>query len=132
MENQSEPKISGEIGQGAYGRTLRLKVPSSQAAQWLRSIFRDMATTPTLLLSAQPGIQISDLESLELTRADRRPARHVREDPKGHFIWSGTSEEWETAAQLMNPFVEGEHGHQYMTNEIGGSLEIEISFGETP
>lgn len=46
------------------------------------------------------------------------------------FRWCASSEGWAYEAGLLDPFVEGRSGHQYLTREGVDAALVEVSFLE--
>jgi hypothetical protein len=82
-------------------------------------------------LSRQEGVDLRNIECLELRRVDHRGRRNLAKDrKKTAFVWFCTQEEWEWNACLIDSFVKGGAGHQYLTSRVADDAEIEISYGE--
>lgn len=126
----------GDFYQGAYGPTILLKANSNGAASWLHNVFVNLAngTTQSIDLAKCPAVVIPTLEALTLRCVSKRPEIVLRQTaiPSGvpHFEWTQDASSWEMAAGLLEPFVAGNSGHQYFTNETKDDALIEISFGE--
>ena len=57
------------------------------------------------------------------------PASHIEHKDPGGFIWQCTNYEWETA-ELLEPFLQGQSGHQYLTTDDAGDTILAVSFGK--
>jgi hypothetical protein len=132
MNEEPDEFISGELGVGAYGPTILLVLHTSEAAQWLHDLFAGLAFNRernSIDLGRQRGIELLKIGGLELRVASGRPDRHLIESTPGRFIWSCTPEEWETASLLIEPFMAGQSGHQYLTSDAADAAVVEVSYG---
>jgi hypothetical protein len=125
------PLVSGEFNIGAFGPTLRLVILDLEGVAWLRSVFISMreARSP-YVLTDRSEVSIPNI-SLVLQRAVSRPTQNlIRQAHGDRFIWVCTDEEWETNALMLDPFIAGRSGHQYLTSERRDDALVELSFGE--
>lgn len=82
-------------------------------------------------LTADSAVELLSIVSLRLICSDRRSWRNlVATDRKDEFTWIATPDDWESYAALLEPFIEWEYGHQYLTDEVNDDLLVEVSFGE--
>jgi hypothetical protein len=125
-------KIRGTLGLGAYGPTLRLELHGRDAVAWLRDRFLLMRNTVTPeILTDRPEVSIRDQVTLELVLAGaKQEKRLVRVHEEKRLRWMCTADEWLTNALLLDPFLRGRSGHQYLTNEGIDDVLVEVSFGE--
>jgi hypothetical protein len=128
--------IIGDYGVGAHGPTIMLQLRSAAAAAWLRDMFLKARRSPEGIdLLADPRVRVHGVEQLTLTvRAVHGPYIELQcigssSDGK-RFQWSASSEGWSYEAGLLDPFVEGRGGHQYLTREGVDDALVEVSFGE--
>jgi hypothetical protein len=130
---EATPLILGDYGPGAYGPTIVLKLASPAAAGWLRDLLLARAAgREPLDLVSQPDVQITNVEALVLRTvpaADGR-CRLYRAGESSRFTWECTSDGWRALAFLIEPFVAGERGHQYLTSEHADDALIEVSHDE--
>lgn len=126
-----EVLLLGELGVGADGTTLLLSMASPSAAQWLQSKFRALSEgAGPVILTDNPGVRIRGLGSLELRGSDDRKYFARSFFLTGDSaIWVCGSERWTALAELLDPFVLGKTGHQYVTDAPDDATII-VSFGE--
>jgi hypothetical protein len=71
------------------------------------------------------------MEALQLVRVARRHGAELSKNRrKNAFLWQCDDDEWQTNAELLDPFVAGRTGHQYLTRAGVDDAVVEISFGE--
>jgi len=134
--NTRDLLIIGEFGEGAFGPTILLKLLSERSAEWLRSTFTRLAENPDVTpdLAGEPLVEIGGVRSLVLRHTSQAEDVVLRQVPAPDggldFVWETDSESWAFAAGLMEPFVTGRTGHQYLTREGIDAALIEVSFGE--
>jgi hypothetical protein len=128
--------IIGEFGAGAFGPTILLKLLSERSVDWLRCVFRRLAdeSHATLDLATASEVRIEGVRSLLLMHTNESGDAELRRAPSARterdFVWEADSAGWLDAAGLMDPFLAGSTGHQYLTREGIDAALIEISFGE--
>jgi hypothetical protein len=127
-----DPYIKGEFGSGAFGPTIFMVLSSRSTARWLGTLFRSMAQSGAMIdLAACDGVELYNIEALQLIRvAARRGPQLSKARRRNAFLWQCDDEEWETNAQLVDPFAAGNSGHQYFTRSGVDDAVVEISFGE--
>jgi hypothetical protein len=135
--DQSQQKsllLTGDLYDGAYGKTIILIADSPTACSWLRAVFRELAHGgSSRTLTAEPEVQITNVETIELvSRPDgsRVTLRQSGSTAERSFVWSATPEGWLYLADLIQPLVEGGTGHQYLTEDKDDVALIELSSGE--
>jgi hypothetical protein len=127
--------ITGDFFEGAYGPTVLLTVPSTQAAIWLRQVFIDQEgrLTDRDLLS-EPEVDVGHLAHLILTTSlssnDIETKSRTSEEPLTVSILA-TRRGWPRIAELLDPFCQGVTGHQYFGDEEDDEVLFEITFGES-
>lgn len=136
---EPSPPIEGDFGEGAFGPTILLRLPTHAAAKYLRELFDWLATEPggTMLnLVGHPGFSLAAaIWSFKVgvreadTSRRRTLGRRLFRDADGGFTWLGDSEEWTTTALLVDPLLRGS-GFQYLTDETLDDAVVEVSFGE--
>lgn len=128
----SNPDLRGEFGSGADGPTIFMVLSSQSSARWLRSLFLDMIESEVSIdLVEQPEAELYNIEALELVRVDKHRGRQLsKERHRIAFAWCCTDDEWQTNAELLDPFVQGMTGHQRLTNVGVDDAIVDISFGE--
>jgi hypothetical protein len=111
-------RMIGEYGLAVDGPTIILMLTSPAAAAWLKELFLAMAGSGKPLdLASRADVSLKGVGKLELTRLDgERRGRLSRARRSADFTWSGNDEEWDTRAQLLDPFVDGLSGHCYLTS----------------
>jgi hypothetical protein len=135
-DSESTQMIEGKFGQGAYGPTVRLVLKSVAAAEQLRELFISARHAPEpILVTRQPGVRIDGVEELRLIQESGvGPHAHLRrtgQSERGQRLdWLASPAGWSILAGLVDPFVRGQSGHQYLTSEAHDDVLIEVSFGE--
>jgi hypothetical protein len=125
--------IVGELDEGTDGRTLLLCFTSPTAAWWLRSVFRALsAGGEPFEFTADPMVRIRGMHRLELSVSTGRKyfAKSLflsGVPPDGQWICG--VQRWAGLADLLDPFVRGDAGHQYLT-ENDDDATIVVSLGE--
>jgi hypothetical protein len=131
------PLFTGAFYQGAYGPTIVLKASSVRSAQWLHEVFMDLARGAKAVvdLSAEPEVMLSAVKSFRLQCVDEQPSAALRQISSAadgsDFEWFQDASHWHLAAGFLEPFVSGNTGHQYLTNEAKDDALVEVSFGES-
>jgi len=127
----AEPCIRGDFYAPAYGPTVLLKLVSTDAAQLLRDAFLRLAAgEPALRLYPHPSVSLEHVSRIDLRVVLTPPGKHFRRAGAAAFTWEATTGEWATLADLVQPFLQGEAGHQYLTSEVADDALVTISFGE--
>lgn len=124
---------SWDFGIGASGPTIFVRLRTVDDVKALNEIFLGLAERPgaRIDLSAQPGIQLHRISRCELVSIERSLSKRLRRVNDGPaFEWSCTADEWATAAALLDPFLAGSRGHQYLTQEGLDDAIVEVSYGE--
>lgn len=128
----SDCLVIGEYGISADGPTILLVLTSRYAASWLKGVLLGMVGSDgSIDLTSEPGMSLKGLGKLELVRCVKEGrGRLERMRRTADFVWSGCDVDWQAAAELLQPFVEGVAGHQYLTSSAGDDAIIEVSYGE--
>jgi hypothetical protein len=134
MTKDQEQRVTGGFSaNGAFGPTIFIRLTSQSSASWLSEVFLNrVASKGGLDLAVQDSVYLEGLEQLELHRAEQAlPKNLSRPDSKAaRFVWSCTDDGWRRNAGLLEPFIQGRTGHQYLTSEVTDDALLEISFGE--
>jgi hypothetical protein len=128
--------IVGDYGLGAYGPTIILKLMSRRSAGWLHGVLAGLAEDGGMVdLAAAGEVRLHGVRSLKLRRvvhardvALRGPSAPVSD---AEFEWELDQDGWTFAAGLLEPFLQGKTGHQYLTREGLDAALIEVTFGES-
>jgi hypothetical protein len=124
-------RVLGDLYEGAFGRMLLIELESIEAARWLHAIVLEVAETGAWLdLARLEPVQLRNVSRLELRVSGKPPAKHLALIAPGALVWTCTSDEWMTCAALLEPLADGEHGHQYLTEERHDDVLIEVSYSE--
>jgi hypothetical protein len=126
------PYIRGEFGSDSMGPTIFMVLSSQSAAQWLRGLFLSMIGSEAVVdLAACDEVELYNIEALQLIRVARRHGAQLSKNRrKNVFLWQCDDDEWQTNAELIDPFVAGRTGHQILTVAGVDDAIVEISFGE--
>jgi hypothetical protein len=133
----ADPGIFGEYGVGAYGPTIMLKVASRGSAEWLWRVISDLAAgiRGEFDLAKEPQVRIVGIRSLMLRSIGRSSEITLRGPgapvPDADFEWELDTAGWRRTAGLLEPFVQGKTGHQYLTQEGVDAALVVVSFGES-
>jgi hypothetical protein len=128
--------IVGVYYQGARGPTIILKALSESSVEWLHGIFTRLAggSDSGIDLVAMPEVSIQGVRVLNLEQVAEQPDIALqctsRASQGAEFRWVQDSLCWSHAAMLLEPFLSGKTGHQYLTQEGQDAALVEISFGE--
>lgn len=133
---ESRKLVVGDYGLGAFGPTILLKLFSEQSVRWLRDTFlalRDGAITD-IDLTSMPQIHIRGIAAFRLHRVAERPVPALRGPntvtPNAQFDWELDPSGWAFVAALLDAFLTGQAGHQYLTDEGRDAVLVEVSYGE--
>lgn len=125
--------ITWDFGIGASGPTIFVRLRTVDDVQALSAIFLELAERlgARIDLSTQPALQLHRISRCELVSVESSPRKRLRRVDDGQaFEWSCTRDEWATAAALLDPFLAGSTGHQYLTQERLDDAIVEVSYGE--
>jgi hypothetical protein len=137
MDRGEEDRMigGGFTANGAFGPLIYVIIKSDTGAKFMNQLFLDLASRPigsAFDITKVTGVEIADLPQLNLRRTVEPRDKHLEvgaAEPNS-FEWTCTREEWIQNAGLMEPFLEGKAGHQYMTSDVIDDALVEISFGE--
>jgi hypothetical protein len=131
-DSDHEQRLIGSFDVGAYGPTIFMVLPSREAVVWLKALFLSMTGYDgSRDLLSEPGVEVRGIERFELRRTSADSERHLlRQGDAAAFVWSATDDVWRRNSELLDPFVDGQSGHQYLTSEGVDDALVEISFGE--
>lgn len=128
--------------EGAYGPTIRVAVDDLATVREFQSAFRELAADPNSSSSLADRVELSFRGMKGLTLSVRhkgdglRGSLHRVDDgtaatDSAEFLWAIDPEEWETNAELLEPFlVNMRPGHQYLSDEHLDDALIEFAFKE--
>lgn len=121
-------RIIGEYGLAVEGPVIILVLASPAVASWLKGLFLGMVgSEKTVDLVTQPGIVLKNVRQLELIRLPgERPGRLARARRSIDFAWSANDEEWRAKARIVDPLVQGQKVHQYLTSYDRDDARIEV------
>lgn len=125
--------VGGFVEAGAYGPTILLQLQSLDAVQRLARAFRDTAQgSRSLEIAGEAGVRLDEIPRLELGLDDGIAGTRVtRNKDRPGFHWRGSPEGWRTRAQMLEPFLDGLAGHQYVEAVGPHDVLVEISYGES-
>lgn len=127
------PLIAGDLYEGAEGRTLLLQITSDEGMRFLHSLFARLADSEpqaVVRLDQQPGVVLHGEVELFLVVGSKPASRHLVVHSTRTITWSCSAEEWSTTAELLEPFLDGSPGHQYLTSPPYDDLTVLLSFKE--
>lgn len=131
----SDSLITGSYAQGAYGPTIHLVLNSSKSVDWLHELFMNLVQGESGIdLVAMPEVSIEHVGTLKMDQVAMQPEIALVNLSTGNqgadFQWSQDAEHWRTTAMLLEPFLAGGKGHQYLTHEGRDAALIEVAFQE--
>ncbi len=133
LRDQPTPLLEGDFYEGAFGPSILLVLTTRESITWLRTLFDDLAAAPigtVVSLVHQSEVSLgAAVGDLLLSRVSRKPGKNLVRETYDRFVWSCTSEEWQTSSLLLEPFLE-RSGHQYLTDEVVDDALIEVSYRE--
>jgi len=116
---------------GAYGPSILVELPDLAAVALLRRILvRVAATGSPIDLNNEPRMRLKNIANLKLVLATQPSRKTLSSTGDPLFVWSCTAEQWRAHAALLDPFLDGHVGHQYLSAEGVDDALIEVSFGE--
>lgn len=127
----AERLISGDLDQGALGLTLLLKLWSPEAASLMVSMIERAQGGEPVILENSPLVELRTLERLEMRLTPEATTKRLVAITPRQLVWTCTRAEWAEVVELLEPFVAGQSGHQYLTSERDDDVLIEVSFGES-
>jgi hypothetical protein len=132
-KDADNPMIVGGLAPGAYSpTTLSLQCNSVEGVRRLRSAFLTIATGEDPGdLAQSPVIALEGVSSLRLVRVLESPRNHIRIEDGTRLQWTASADEWVTMTYLLEPFLDGATGHQYLTSELTDDVLVEVSHGES-
>lgn len=128
--------ITGDYYQGATGPTIIMFLKSTEAAEWLQTLFRDIAHRgEARVITGEPEVQITGVDRIVLARRSDAGGpsgtlRRVAGGSRPSFDWNATMEGWLYLSDLVQPFTDGITGHHYLADDGIGDAVIELSYGE--
>lgn len=124
--------ITWDFYEGGYGPSILAQLPDFAAVSMLRELFTRVADTgATVRLHDQPGMRLEHIKSFDLVRTTVPSRKTLWRKDDLMFVWSATADRWRRYATMLDPFLEGQSGHQYLTEEGHDDALIEVSFGES-
>ncbi len=126
-------KIVGEYYVGAYGPTIILILNSIESAKWLHDAFLAQIDCVEERKITGSYLELKNVESLSLLSHSSGREIEIMRTTDSHpnsFTIFGTVGGWRDMAGMMEPFMEGQVGHQYFGDELGDDALLEVSFGE--
>jgi hypothetical protein len=137
-EPASEKLIDGDYYKGSYGPTVILTALSLKGVELMHGVFARLADSKgvTVDLTEIPGVAIQSVSRLMLIQVAERPdvALRLRSHERSDNVeieWRQNVENWRRTAALLEPFLIGRTGHQYLTEENRDAALVEFSFGES-
>jgi hypothetical protein len=129
--------VVGDYYLGAFGPAILLTLREPDGPQWLHDLFIQLARNGRVIdLASEPMVRLQNIGALQMS-LDRRLGPYValnrlsKEEQPARFAWIASSSGWMLQAALLEPFIAGHSGHQYLTREGADDALIEVSFGES-
>lgn len=133
----SENLIDGDYYQGSHGPTIRFNALSMAGVEWMHRVFAGLSDDKEEVvdLAAMPELAIQGVSRLMLMLVAEQPSvvLQVRSHEHSGDVeceWRQDSANWRRTAALLEPFLAGCTGHQYLTQEQRDAALVEFSFGE--
>ena len=128
--------IEGGIRPWGDRPALVLVPVSDEGVSWLHTVFTELSHGEggeVLRIDAEPAVSLEGVTRVELTVSRYEPMKAVLTDGAGSITWTCNVAGWATVAGLLEPFLAGRPGHQYLHHGFGGADEADvvISFAET-
>lgn len=130
---EESPVLIGDFYIGAYGPTIILIMESPATGAWLQQLFRKLARGDPATLTSEPGVQIANLQGIEMvcrTDGPRVTLQYHGDETVKSFVWSATTAGWLYLADLIQSLCDGGVGHHYLTEDKDDVALIELSSGE--
>ena len=125
------------IYQGAYGKTLLIRLYSEESLQRLLAIFIPLAggfarAANCDLLSLWGTVSVVNRPPrLKLSLVDKVTSRVICEgEPDEVMNWSNTLDGWLDVVEMLNALLEAGSGHQYLTDEELDDVLVKVSLNE--
>lgn len=116
---------------GAYGPMILIEMPTQQSVRWLQDRFLSMTVeSKTVDLAVTSGVLLDGVDHLELVIDGLAVRPRVYQRGARAFVWRCSTEGWATMAGLLEPFRNGQSGHQYVWDVLSGDVIVELSYGE--
>ncbi len=129
--------VVGDYYLGAFGPTILLTLREPDGPRWLHDLFVHLAANGRAIdLASEPMVRLENIGELQL-RLDPRLGPYLalnrlsKKEQPARFAWIASSSGWMLQAGLLEPFIAGRSGHQYLTREGADDALIEVSFGES-
>ena len=126
---EREPFIIADFYQGGYGPTVLVKLMSHEAVEWLHEAVLAVASGAPLDLQNQPRVSLTNISAFHLRRVNSDSVAQLVVSENG-VDFACTREKWIELAGLLEPFLEGRKGHQYLNSSGTDDAVIEVSYGE--
>jgi len=130
MTAHDRPHIFVDYHMAFDGSTVMIELASPGAVEQLHAIVQGLADGSAAVdLAGQPRTKFRS--GLSMTLQVGVSEKHFRDiGPGPRFEWTCTPDEWRRMAMLLEPFLEGRHGHQYLADEASDDAIVEVSYGE--
>jgi hypothetical protein len=124
--------VSWDYDAGAYGPTIFVLLRTLEDVKLLSSTFSELAESNGVRIDVErAGTQLINISRFELISDDMPVKKRLkRVDDGPGFEWRCTQDQWGIAAALLEPFLAGSTGHQYLTQENVDDALVEVSYGE--
>src|SRR3978361_1676495 len=94
--------------------------PTNEASRWFQQRLRDMAAADREWdLAADQQVRIEGLAEFWWISDHHATELRLRvedaDTASARYFWSGPPDKWDWLSELIQPFADGRHGHQYLS-----------------
>jgi len=126
-----EAEITGDFYEGAYGPSIIIALASPRAAEQLKAVVLHVSGgSGPLDLENQPSVQLCHGLRIRMTMGDNTEKVLAQVGDSPAFEWSCPSEVWREVVEMLDPFIAGKNGHQYLNDGVLDDALIEATHGE--
>jgi len=135
MRRTSSPMISGRLDTWSERPAIVLVLETDDGVAWLHDRLRELARGEVgdiVDVHRVRGVALESVDALRLAVSDVSPEVALVGSPEGGYSWTCDARGWAAIADLLEPFLAGRRGHQYLHHAFGsvGEADVVISRGE--
>lgn len=135
MPRTVKPMISGRLDTWSDRPAIVLVLETEAGVVWLHERLRELAQGETgdiVDVHRVRGIALDGLDAFRLAVSDVSPEVALVAGGEGEYSWTCDGGGWAAIADLLEPFLAGRKGHQYLHHAFGslGEADVVISRGE--